>query len=298
MKIGIISVRDKAYHPTRRLAEAAASRGHRVVVIDPYSTWPAVVGNTARLSGGAATSGLPDVVLPRQGAQVGQSCLVLISHFGRMGIPLVNDLAAIRLTRNQFLTLQALAAAGVTVPDTLFINAPDGLAAAAQYPLDYPVVVKQINGRQGAGVALARNARVLEAMITANLERTQGLLLQKFVPTAGRQDIRVLVIGGKIAGAMRLLPPAGEFRANFHLGATGQAHELTPRAAQTALDAARAVGLDVAGVDLIQAQSHRVYVIEVNYSPGFKGLEQATGLDVAGMIIDQACTRAANKPDT
>jgi ribosomal protein S6--L-glutamate ligase len=287
MNIGIITVRDRAYHPTRRLSEAAEQRGHRVTLIHPYRVWPVVAGNILTLTGEALFA-MPDVVLPRQGAQIGQSCLVLINHLSLMGIPLVNDLDAIRLTRNQFLTLQALAVAGVPVPDTFFINAESKMAGVVKRLGGYPVVVKQVNGRQGSGVTLVKNETELETVVQSGLERTQGLLLQKFFPTDGRRDIRALVIGQKVAGTMCLEPIEGEFRANYHLGATGRAQVLPDEVAKIAIDATRAVGLEIAGVDLILDKQDRVNVIEVNYSPGFKGLEKATGIDVAGLMVDYA----------
>ncbi len=287
MNIGIITVRDRAYHPTRRLAEAAEIRGHQVTLIHPYRVWPVVAGNRLGITGDAPFE-RPDVVLPRQGAQIGPSCMVLINQLGLMGIPLVNDLDAIRLTCNQFLTLQALAAAGVPVPDTFFINARSGTVGVVQRLGDYPLVVKQVSGRQGSGVTLVKNETELEAVVRSGLEKTRGLLLQKFLPTDGRRDIRALVIGQKVAGAMRLEPPAGEFRANYHLGAAGRAQVLSDEVTRIAVDAARAVGLEIAGVDLILDARGRVNVIEVNYSPGFKGLEKTTGLDIAGLMVDYA----------
>ncbi len=285
MDIGIITVRDRAYHPNRRLREAAGQKGHRVTFIHPYRRWPLIAGNTPAVTG-EADFALPDVILPRQGAQIGQSCLVLISQLSLMGIPLVNGPGAIRVASNQFLTLQVLLAAGVPVPDTLFINAAGGTRDATVHVGGYPVVVKEINGRQGAGVVLVKNENELAQVVQTRLQKARGLLLQRFIPTRGRRDIRALVVGGEVVGAMRLLPPPGEFRANYHLGATGQVEVLTDRVAGIAVEATRAVGLDIAGVDLSMDAKGRVYVIEVNYAPGFKGLEKATGLDIARLLVD------------
>lgn len=287
MHIGVITVRDRTYHPTRRFIEAAGDKGHRVSLIHPYHRWPVITDGTPSVTG-AVIFEMPDVILPRQGAQISRSCMVLVSHFESMGIPLVNGPAAIGLASNQFLTLQALAAAGTSVPDTMFINAAEGARKVPTYPGDYPVVVKEINGRQGSGVVLVKDEADLNQVVAARLDRTRGLLLQKFIPLDGRRDVRVLVIGDKIAGAMRLLPPANEFRANYHLGAIGKAWTLTDKAAAIAVEAARVLGLEIAGVDLIIDPADRVWVIEVNYAPGFKGLEKATGLDIAGQVVDHA----------
>jgi len=291
MNIGIVTVRDETYHPTRRLTEAAGSRGHRVMLIHPYRRWPVIAGGTPMIAGNKFGE-RPDVVLPRQGAQIGRSCMVLLSHLRLMGIPLVNGPEAIRLASNQFLTLQALAAAGIPVPDTLYINAAGGRHRAGDHLGDFPVVVKEISGRQGSGVSLAKSDAELNRVVRTRLQETRGLLLQKFIPTAGRRDIRALVIGGRVAGAMLLRPPAGDFRANFHLGANAAVRTLTDLETGFAVAAARAVGLDIAGVDLIVDAQGRIYVIEVNYAPGFKGLEQATGIDIAGLMVDYAAAVA------
>jgi len=287
MNIGILTVRDRTYHPNWRLLEAAEGKGHRAFLIHPYRLWPVIANQALGVTRKAAFTP-PDVVLPRQGAEIGTSSRVLINQLHLMGIPLVNNLAAIRLTSNQFLTLQALVTAGVPVPDTLFINAGEGLDIDTTGRISYPVVVKQINGRQGSGVALAHSRSELERLVAARLDRTRGLLLQKFIRPDGRQDIRALVIGGRVAAAMRLVPSAGEFRANFHLGAHSRAHELTDATARVVATAATATGLDIAGVDLLIDADGRAQVIEVNYAPGFRGMEAATGRDIAGAIIDHA----------
>ena len=137
MHMGIVTVRDRHYHPTRRLIEAARHRNHRVTLIHPYRWWPVMAGGAPAVSGDTPFE-RPDVILPRQGAQIGRSCRVLISHFEWMGIPLVNGPKAIRLASNQFLTLQALAAAGISVPDTLFINAVSGSRQMEVCPGGYP----------------------------------------------------------------------------------------------------------------------------------------------------------------
>lgn len=294
MHMGIITVRDRNFHPTRRLIEAAGDQGHRVSLIHPYHRWPVIKGGLPGVVS-EESYGLPDVVLPRQGAEIGPSCLVLIRHLQSMGIPMVNGSRAIRQASNQFLTLQALAAAGIPVPDTLFINAAEGIRQVAQGPEAYPVVVKEINGLQGSGIVLVENETALKRVVKARLDRTRGLLLQKYIPTEGRRDFRIVVIGGKIAGAMQLLLPPNEFRANYHLGAKGKAWTPTDTVAEIALAAARVLGLSIAGVDLVMDRAARASVLEVNYAPGFKGLEQATGLDIAKKIVAYAA--GVNGPD-
>ncbi len=285
MNIGIITVRDHEYHPNRRLIEAATGKGHRVLLLHPYRLWPCLERGSPCLVGQPGLQPV-DVVLPRQGATVGDSCLVLIQHFSLMGIPLVNDLDAVRLSKNQFLTLMALTAAGIDVPDTVFVNSVQGFYDALVRLGGFPVVVKQTSNRQGEGVALLDTERRANTFIKGNLDKHTGLLVQRFIHPKGRQDIRVLVIGGKIAGAIELWPRRGDFRANVHLGGKSRAKDLPYELADIALKAAGTLGLDIAGVDLILDQSGQINVIEVNYSPGFRGMEAATGLDIAGQIVN------------
>ena len=284
MNIGVITVRDLDYHPNRRLAEAATEQGHRITLVHPYKVWPALKNGEPNLVGRQDKAPL-DVVLPRQGATIGDSCLALIRHFSLMGIPLINDLDAIRLTKNKFLTLQTLTAARIRVPETVFINSPEGFKGAIERLGGYPVVTKQVSGRQGEGVVLLETDADAESVTRNHLDRRKGLLVQRFIPPAGRQDIRVLVVGRKTIGAMELRPKEGDFRANFHLSKDSRFKTLSPEQEKTALDSASAMGLEIAGVDFIVDTEDRINVIEVNYSPGFNGLEAATGLDIAGRIV-------------
>jgi len=284
MNIGIITVRDHTYHPNRRLQEAADEQGHRITLVHPYHVWPGLEDGKLTLVGLPGMASL-DVVLPRQGATVGDSCLALIRHFSLMGIPVVNDLDSIRLTKNKFLTLQALVKARIPVLHTVFVNSAKGFHEALIRLGGYPVVVKQVSSRQGEGVILIEKKSNEQVVTRKHLDKRKGLLVQRFIPPAGRQDIRVLVVGRNIVGAMELHPKKGDFRANYHLSKESRPRDLTPELTRIALRAANAVGLEIAGVDLIVDKNGRVSVIEVNYSPGFKGLEAATGLDIAGRIV-------------
>ena len=285
MNIGIITAEGYDYPPTKRLKEAAAEKGHRIIVVDPIYIWPVLVDGSPGLEGALDISML-DVVLPRQGATVNDSSLKLVPHLRRMGIPLVNNLDAIRLAKDQFLTLQALSAVQLPIPDTGFINSIEGFHLVLDRLGGYPVVLKQASGRVGEGVFLVKSEHQARLILHNNLETGKGMLVQRFIPPENRLNIRVLVIGGKVAGAMKLKPKPGDFRSNFHLTQKSWPVELLPEWEEIALKAADALGLEIAGVDLIVDAEGKVRVIEVNYSPGFSGLEAATGLDIAGRIID------------
>lgn len=290
MEIGIITVRDSDYHPNGRLLKAAADRGHHARLIHPYRLWPKVSGQGLGLEGEAALKPL-DVVLPRQGATIGDSSLALIHHLSRMGIPMVNRFDAVTVTRSQIMTLQMLAAANIPVPDTLFVNSEEGFARAVPLVGGYPVVVKQVSGRQGAGIRLVESEKQAETVIGEHMEPRRGILVQYYIPTKDRQDIRVMVINGKAVAAMEMTPVEGDFRANFHLTRECRPFELTSPVENIAIRAAQAVGLDIAGVDMIVDRHNTMVLIEVNYAPGFKGLEKATGMDIAGCMIDCAAKK-------
>jgi ribosomal protein S6--L-glutamate ligase len=285
MNIGIITAEGYHYPPTKRLVEAAAEKGHRIIVVDPVYVWPTLINGRPDLEGDLNHS-KPDVVLPRQGATVNDSSLKLVPHFHHMGIPLVNKLNAILLSKDQFLTLQALSVVQLPVPDTGFINSIEGFHTVLARLGGYPVVLKQASGRVGEGVFLVKTEHQARLILHNTLETGKGMLVQSFIPPENRLDIRVLVIGGKVAGAMKLKPKPGDFRSNFHLSQRSWTVELSPEWEEIALKAADALGLEIAGVDLIVDDKKNVSVLELNYSPGFTGLEAATGLDIAGRIID------------
>jgi len=285
MNIGIITAEGYHYPPTKRLKEAAAEKGHRVLVVDPVYVWPVLINGCPGLEGDFKQP-MPDVVLPRQGATVNDSSLKLVPHLHHMGIPLVNKLKAILLSKDQFLTLQALSAVQLPVPDTGFINSIEGFHKVLSRLGGYPVVLKQVSGRVGEGVFLVKTEHQARLILHNTLVTGKGMMLQRFIPPENRLDIRVLVIGGKVAGAMKLKPKPGDFRSNFHLSQRSWSVELQADWEEIALKAADALGLEIAGVDLIVDDKKRVLVIELNYSPGFTGLEAATGLDIAGRIID------------
>jgi ribosomal protein S6--L-glutamate ligase len=290
-RIGIITVRGMDYHPTRRLAEAAQARDAAVIAVHPYRVWPMLAEGRQQLCGHEPLESL-DAVLPRQGAEIKSASLALIAHFEQMGIPVINRLSAILTVRHKFLALQTLSAAGLAVPATLYATSADGYRAALEQLAPGPIVVKPISGRQGTGVVCLKLNEPLPEALQTELASGNGLLVQAFIPPGGRQDLRVLVVGSQVAGAMALTPAAGEFRANVHLGGEARSVDLQSETAAAALAATRAVGLEIAGVDLmLRPGDSRPLIGEVNYAPGFRGLEAATGRDIAGTIIDFVLSR-------
>ncbi|MFW6081540.1 MAG: ATP-grasp domain-containing protein [Desulfosalsimonas sp.] len=287
MDIGVITVQGADYHPNLRLTEAAGRKGCSLGLVNPYMVEPFIVNGAAGISGMEET-GMPRVVLPRQGAQIGESSMGILHHLSAMGIAMVNNPRAIAIARNKFLTLQALSKHGIRGPDAVFANSANMLYQGVERLGGYPLVAKKPSGRQGAEVFLLHGPRDAELAVSNHLEPGVGLILQQFIAPEGRRDLRVLVMGGKVFAAMELEPNAGDFRSNFHVSGQSRAAALSSELEKTAVRSALAVGLDIAGVDLIIDKHGAPWVIEVNYSPGFRGLEQATGKDVAGAIIDFA----------
>lgn len=282
--IGILSIKGPDYHPTRRLAEAALARNARVVVINPYELALSYQDGHPVFIPPDCINGL-DAVLPRQGAEVKTASLAVIAHFEHAGILVVNRLAGILTARNKYLTCQALAAAGVSVPETVYATSAEACHRAREAFAPSPVVVKPVSGRQGAGIHCLDPDTALPADSADELTAGRGVLVQAFVPPRGRTDIRIFVVGGQVVGAASLTPPEGDFRSNFHVGSRAAPYALPDALAALACRAVRVIGLDIAGVDMIVPRHGAPMIVEVNYAPGFRGLEGATGIDIAAVIM-------------
>ncbi|GAB6145999.1 ATP-grasp domain-containing protein [Desulfocicer niacini] len=285
MKIGIMTVNDISFHPTRRLTQAAEKKGYRTILINPYRMLSGIEQDRFKYFI-EDLSQMPDVVLPRQGSPMGEYGLALLRQFMHLGIPLINGLDGITIARNQYITLQTLAAAGLPVPDTFFITAETGFHRAVEHLGGYPVIVKQMDGMGGEGVDLVKKGDDIKGLCEKQLKDKKGLVIQQLISPDHRTDIRILVVGNQVAGAMALTPKEGEFRSNFHMDGKARSIDLSPQWEDMAIKAARACRLEIAGVDLIVAANGTPYIMEVNYSPGFRGLEGVTGIDIAGKIVD------------
>lgn len=287
IRIGVLTVRGAQYHPTRRMAEAAASRDAEVIPINPYHVQPGYRQDRPVLNGDPNASRV-NVVLPRQGAEIKAACLPLIAHYEQMGVRVINGWRSILTARHKFFMLQAMIRQGLAVPDTIFATSIDGCRQARQHFQPDPVVLKPINGRQGTGLHCLSSEQSMPEDIVSQLDLGRGVLVQAFIPPEQRRDLRVLVIGKSVAGAVELTPPPGDFRANVHVGSRPVAAKMTPELTNLALQAASAMEMEIAGVDIILPHNGAPVVIEVNSAPGFKGLEMVTGKDIAGAIIDYA----------
>jgi ribosomal protein S6--L-glutamate ligase len=233
----------------------------------------------------AFTEDHPDVFLPRIGATINDYALTLVRHFEQTGVRVVNSFQSILLARNKFLTLQTLASHGMPVPDSHFVSNIKNFERAVEELGGYPVVVKTPNSRQGKGVFLVESSLTAQSIVDQLEAKKQGLLVQEFIGLRGREDIRAIVLGDKVIGAMNLKPEEGDFRSNIHQNGSPKVIALNKKIEKLAIESSKALGLEISGSDIIVDGNGKPRVIEANYSPGFRGLEAATGLDIASEII-------------
>jgi ribosomal protein S6--L-glutamate ligase len=284
MKIAILS-RNSRLYSTRRLREAAEARGHQVRVIDVLRCYmklqpgrPEIWYGPRRLTGF-------DAVVPRIGASVTFYGTAVVRQFEMMGVYTLNESVAITRARDKLRALQLLARRGVGLPATAFAHSPGDTDGVIGLVGGAPLVVKLVEGTQGQGVVLAENRPAARSVIDAFRGLDAYFLVQQFVAEAGNADIRVLVVGGKVVASMRRIAKPGDFRANLHRGGRAEPVQLSRDERRAAERAARIMGLNVAGVDLLRTPQGPM-VIEVNASPGLEGIETTSGVDVAGHIIE------------
>jgi ribosomal protein S6--L-glutamate ligase len=283
MKIAILSRNDNLYS-TRRLVEAGSARGHDMLVIDPLRCYMNIASFKPTVHfDGAAVEGL-HAVIPRIGASVTFYGTAVVRQFEMMGVFSLNESVAISRSRDKLRCLQLLSRRGIGLPVTGFASSPDDTDDLLRLVGGAPVVVKLLEGTQGKGVVLAETRKAAESVIDAFRGLSAHFLVQAFVKEAGGADIRCFVIGDKVVASLRRQAAEGEFRSNLHRGGRAEVVKITPQERATAVKASKIVGLSVSGVDILRSNNGPV-VIEVNSSPGLEGIEQATGKDIAGMIV-------------
>ena len=283
MKIAILS-RNRKLYSTRRLIEAAEERGHKVKVIDILRCYMNIASHNPMVYYRGEPLNDFDAVIPRIGASVTFYGAAVLRQFEMMGVYPLNESVAINRSRDKLRSLQLLSRRGIGLPVTGFANKPDDVKEVIKLVGGAPVVVKLLEGTQGIGVVLAETQKAAESVIEGFMGLKANILVQEFIKEAGGSDIRCLVVGGKVVAAMKRQGAPGEFRSNLHRGGSAHLIKITPEERSTAVRAARIMGLNVAGVDLLRS-NHGPVVMEVNSSPGLEGIERASGKDVAGMII-------------
>ncbi len=284
MKIAILS-RNTHLYSTRRLIEAGRKRGHVVRILDPLRCYARVApGALALRYKGKAVHGI-DCVIPRIGTSSTFYGTAVLRQLEMMGAYTPNPSEAVLRARDKLRCLQLLAAQGIDMPVTVFGDNPDDSADVLALIGEPPHVIKLNEGSQGTGVVLAEKRSASQSVIEAFRGLYANFLVQEFIPEANGSDLRCFVVGHKVVAAMQRDASPGEFRANLHRGGKAVAAMLSTQERRIALRAANALGLGVAGVDLLR--SHRgPLLLEVNASPGLEGIETATGVDVAGAIIE------------
>jgi len=277
MKIGILS-RNELLYSTRRLLQTARVRGHQVSVIDTLTVPIKVAAGHRR--------DLPPVVaiVPRIGTSITFYGLAVVRQFEAQGVVTTASSTSIARSRDKLRSLQLMREEGLPIPNTTAVGDSDDVWTAVDLAGGIPVVIKLIRGTQGRGVFLARELKTVAAVLDTVHRHREQVLIQEFIREAQGSDIRVIVVGNRCVAAMKRTAADGEFRSNLHRGGTAEPYELNPVARDLAVRAARAHGLGVAGVDLIESDRGPL-LLEVNSSPGLEGIETTTGQDVASEIV-------------
>ena len=284
MKIGILS-RGPQNHSTRSLNEAAFKAGHTAEILDPFGFYLHIGNDNSRITYQGRPAEDFDVLIPRLSRTTVQYGEEVVAHFEWIGTPVVNRARSIAAARHKFHSLRILAQHGLPIPPSLTVGSAAFLEGAVAEMGDYPFILKPFHGTHGKGVMLLDTPTSLTSAVDALCDLHEDYVIQPFIAEAGGVDIRVLVVGGKAVAAMKRSAPVGEFRANVHRGASGEAVSLPDAYIDVAIRAAAALELEIAGVDLLQTNAGPV-VLEVNPSPGFEELESVTGINIAGAIVE------------
>lgn len=296
MRIAILS-RNKGLHSIRRLMQEAKRAKIQCDIIDPLDCQLIVDGKESRILVGPKSIPEYDAIIPRIGASITGYGLAVVRQFETLGAYPINSSQAIAESRDKMRSLQVLTQAGLQVPPTVLTRTQRGLRRAVEAVRGLPIVLKVLEGTQGVGVMLVHTPISLSSVLDALHGLGQDVILQQYIAEGAGHDYRVFVIGGKVAAAMLRTAPEGDFRTNIHRGGSGQLVKKLPRAyAQAATRAARVLGLEIAGVDLMSSH-HGPLILEVNSSPGFEGIEKATGINIAQMMIQHTvrATRRQNR---
>jgi ribosomal protein S6--L-glutamate ligase len=283
MKIAILS-RGASLYSTSRLKEAALHRGHEVAVVDYLRCYMDITARRPKvLYRGEAV--LPHAVIPRIAASYTFYGAAVVRQFEMADIFTLNGSDSISRSRDKLRSMQILSRSGVGLPTTSFAHSTQDVKGLLEVVGGTPVVVKLLEGTQGLGVVLAETRKAAESVIGAFRQLDANILVQQYIKEAGGSDIRAFVVGGKVVAAMRRQGAPGEFRSNLHRGGKAEVIKLSASERSTAVRAANAMGLNVAGVDLLQSDEGPM-VLEVNSSPGLEGIEMASGVDIADLIIE------------
>jgi ribosomal protein S6--L-glutamate ligase len=293
MKIAILS-QDASLYSTRRIKEAGEIQGHEMRVINYLRCYMNITShNPSVIYNGKPLENF-DAIIPRIAASKTFYGTAVVRQFEVTGVFSTNESQAISRSRDKLRCLQILAREGIGLPVTGFAHATQDIDGLIETVGGAPVVIKLLEGTQGIGVVLAETNQAAKSVIEAFRQLEANILVQEYIKESRGADIRCFVVGGKVIAAMKRQGAEGDFRSNLHRGGKAEKIKLTPEERSTAIRAVKAMGLSVAGVDLLRS-NHGPVVIEVNSSPGLEGIELATGVDVAKSIIDYLDKIALNR---
>ncbi len=284
MKIAVLS-RDASLYSTRRLLEAGNKRGHIMKIIDHMRCYIDITADCPRLIYQGAPLTKVDAVIPRIGASYTFYGTAVVRQFEMMGVLSANGSEAISRSRDKLRCLQLLSKEGVGLPVTGFAHSTKDIEGVIELVGGAPLVIKLLEGTQGIGVVLAETYQAAKSVIEAFRGLDANILVQEYIKEAKGQDLRCFVVNDQVVAAMKRQGAPGEFRSNIHRGGSVRRVRLSGQERDTAIRAAKAMGLRVAGVDLLRSSQGPV-VIEVNSSPGLEGIERATEIDIASKIIE------------
>jgi ribosomal protein S6--L-glutamate ligase len=287
MRIGVVSKKD-SYWATRQILKAIRERGHEPSFVKTDEVRLVVAGTDDVLYNGKSLRD-HDVFIPRIGRSLTDFGKMLLRQFEMIGLRTTMSSEALITARNKFLALQALREAHVPVPRSILLASRPDISEAARL-VHYPAILKILSGTQGVGVMRVKSMEETAGIVDTLKLFGEVVLLQEYIPNPG-VDIRVLVVGDEVVGSMKRIAQMNEWRSNIHLGAKGFPIELSDKAKDIAVRASRAVGLEISGVDMI-FRGEDPYVLEVNASPGFRGLLEATKVNAADAIVDYAVKKA------
>ena len=293
LTLAILS-RNPKLHSTRRLVEAARALGHRAKVLDTLHCNMVLARERPSLFYRGEEVGPIDVVIPRIGASITSYGLAVVNQFDMMGVPVLAAAVPIARSRDKLRALQLLSRFGLDIPRTAMCRYRDEVAQVVEHVGGLPCIIKLLQGTQGVGVMIASTMEEVQGMLDAFWDLGQEILLQEFVAESKGRDLRALVIGDRVVAAMRRQARTGEFRSNIHRGGKARSVVLPREYAEAAVKAARVIGLEVAGVDMLESRNGPK-IMEVNSSPGFEGLERATRKDIARLYVEHAVELARSR---
>lgn len=285
MKIAVLAT-DPDLYSNKRIMEAGIERGHEMRFISIRNCYMDITASKPEIHyrGGEILERF-DAIIPRVRPSLTFYGTAVLRQFEMQGSYLLNGPISIGRAQDKLRTMQMLCSKNINIPRTGFANSPLDTKDVIKTVGGAPVVIKLLEGTQGKGVVLAETNKAAESVINAFKSLSANILVQEFISESKGVDLRCFVIGDKVVASMERRAAAGEFRANIHLGGTGHNVKITPQERKISVDTARIVGLKVCGVDIIRSNDGPK-VLEVNSSPGLEGVEGATGIDIAGLMIE------------